>query len=64
MKRLGGKSVGSPVEVCAQHVSKGVGGSPARVGECAAVRVKAKGEDVGKMVTRRDGRVGCISIWS
>ena len=58
MKRLGGKSVGSPVEVYAQHVSKDVGGSPARVGECTAVRVKAKGEDVGKMVTRRDGRVG------
>ena len=62
MKRLGGKSVGSPVEVHAQYVSKDVGGRLARVGECTAVRVKAKGEDVGKMVTRPDrrGRMGCI----
>ena len=48
MKRLGGKNVGSPVEMYAQYVSKDVGGSLARVGECTAVRVKAEGEDVGK----------------
>ena len=46
----------------AQYFAKGVSGNLAGAGECMVGCVKAEGKDVGKMVTRRDGRVrmGCI----
>ena len=46
------------MEMCAQYFAKDVSGSLARAGGCMVGCVKAEGEDVGKMVTRRDGRVG------
>ena len=42
--------------MCAQYFAKDVSGSLARAGECMIGCEKAEGEDVGKMVTRRDGR--------